>query len=210
MIPKIDIQVHNLFINAFFFSVTYGPKEKLDEDIKKFKDFFNENGEKILTLIEKFSGYSWTKDRIPVYLVPKNPNLNYSFAKSTLENDLPGVVQKIGMGYERDIHIHIHELAHINQWQSDFMKKNNPLSAKSNGEKNNDGIELGADIVALYVLRNIFGEDSEFEKDFMDFLNNTNDKNKIKFAELNKYKDKWNLNENSLRHYVEKGEYVEL
>ncbi len=210
MIPKIDVQVHDVFINAFFFSVTYGPKEKLEEDIQKFKNFFEINGEKIITLIEKFSGYSWTKDRIPVYLIPANPNFLYSFTKSTLENDLPGIVQKIGMGFERDIHIHIHELVHANQWQSDFTSKTNILSFKSNGERNTDGREIGADIVTLYILRNLFGESSEFEKNLMDFLSNTNEKNKIKFAELNKYKDKWDLNKNSLRYYIEKGEYIEI
>ncbi len=203
MIPKIDFQVHDVFINAFHNPPAYGSLEQLHADMQEFKDFFSRNGNEILKLIEVYSGYEWSKERIPVYLIPDNFALNFSFTKPVLEDGLTGIVQKISpKDMYRNIHIHIHELVHVNQRQSDFYTKENPLAFSENGERNITGIELGADIVTFYILQKMFGINSEYEKNFWNFLSNTNEKNKLKFEELNKYKDIWDLNLHPLRYYV--------
>ncbi len=203
MIPRLDISLPEIFLRAFYNPVVYGPKEKLDADVKAFEDFFARHAEKILVEIEKLSGFAWSKDRIPVYLVPESfVSPPYSFTTSGLEEGLPGVVQKIGRPGMRDIHIHIHELAHVNQWQSDF----HIFSPKGNTQARTDMRELAADIVTVYVIRNVFGDATELERDFFDFLCNTSEKNKRKYDILMKYVDSWNLNANTLRYYLEQNQ----
>ena len=203
MIPKVDFQIHDLLIQIFFFPRLYGGnRDKLKKDFESFTSEFQLREEKILTLIEKFSGLEWMKDRIPAYLVPHNSKVLYSFAHHNLENNLPGIVLKIRGNLFRDMPIFIHELAHINQMQSDFFKEQKIFVFDKEGKRNEDLIELGADIVALYVMREVYGIDSEYEKDFWNFLENTNEKNKRKFEELNKYIGSWDLNVNNLKFYL--------
>ncbi len=202
MIPKIDIQVPELLLRTFFFPKEYGGKEKLDKDISDFRVFFDKYGEKILVQIEKYSGFNWTLNRIPVYLIPASMMIRFSFSKNDLEDGLPGVVQKIGRGIT-DIHIHIHELVHTNQKQTEFYSKENGFAFDKEGNRNTDILELSADIVTMYVIRNLFGADSEYEKDMWNFLNNTNERNMRKYEHLIEHIDKWDLNKNNLRYHLE-------
>jgi hypothetical protein len=199
MLPKIDIQVPELLLRCFYFPTIYGPREKLDRDIKKFKDFFEKHGDSVLTEIENFSGYSWSMPRIPVYLVPNNSMLPYSFSRPNLEDNLPGIIQKIGRGV-RDIHIHIHELVHTNQKQSEFYTK---FAYDKEGKRDTDLLELCADIVTIYVIRKLFQDNSVYENDMWDFLKNTNDKNKRKEELLEQHIEIWDLNKNNLKHFLE-------
>lgn len=211
MIPRIDISVPDVFIRAFYNPRTYGPREKLDADIENFKSFFKENGDRILQEIESLSGFFWNENRIPVYLLPDGMfSPVASFATSNLEGELSGIVQKIGRPGVRDIHVHIHELSHVNQWQGGWRSRQTGYALKQNGEWNTDLVELGADLVTIYVIRNIFGIDSVYEKDFWDFLQNTNERNKRKNDVLKSYIDLWDLNQNPLKYYLEQASREKL
>lgn len=200
-----------LLKSLFYFPKTYGSVEKLETDIEALKTFFNEYGEKILVEIEKLSGFSWTKERIPVYLIPNSKfGPPYSFSKWGVDGDLPGVVQKLGTTSQAftDYWILIHELVHTNQRQSDFMEKYQFLK---NGDRNQDLLELGADLITLYVLRSLFGQGTKYEVDLWNFFVNTtnnSEKNIRKGAILKKYVDEWDLNKNTLRYYLENNETI--
>lgn len=197
MLPKVDFQKHEVLFQAFFFPGEYGGRmPKLLEDIENFITLFSEHQEKILSLIEKFSGFAWSKERIPVFLVPNTAMLPFSFTKARLEADLPGVVQKIGLATKRTLHIFIHELVHVNCRHSDFYEK----------YESTDLRELVADLVTLNVIREIFGANSEYEQDWLDFLQNTLEKNKRKLAFAEKYQEKWNLHEKPIVNYLEEFE----
>lgn len=203
MIPKVDFQIHEVLIQAFFSPKMYGgDRSFLDSKLNEFIEGYRMHEEKILKLIEKYSGFEWSKDRIPVFLVPDNFALFYSFAKPILQDALPGVVLKIRPnGKIRDFWIFIHELSHINQYHSDFYTPQYG-AIDENNNKNVDRVEVCADLLALYVLRDLFGEDSEYEKDFWDFLENTNEKNKKKFEQMKKHLPIWDLKKNTLKNYL--------
>jgi hypothetical protein len=191
---KIDFQRHDVFFQAFFFPPFYGGGiEKLESDINALITTFANHKDQILTLIEKYTGYTWSQETVPVFLIPKTPVISYSFTRLNLVNGLAGIVQKVGMGAFRDLHIFIHELVHVNCRQQDFYEKYTDNNLK----------ELVADLVTLYVIRDLFGTDSEYEKDFFDFLQNTNDKNKVKYNYLHEYKDKWDLKDKQIASYLE-------
>jgi hypothetical protein len=204
MIPKLDISMPELFVRAFHFAKRYGYPGKLDDDARDFKKFFEQHGESILEQIEKLSGFNWTSERIPVYLFP-NSHISppYSFSKINLENDLPGVMQKLGVSPKQisDYWVCIHELVHINQKEKEFYDKYffNVGTIKNN----TDLLELCADLVTLNVVRNLFDRDSELEKDLWDFLDFSNDKNKRKAEILRTYLDLWDLSKNNLRYYLD-------
>lgn len=205
MIPKVDFQVHEILLRAFFFPREYGGgRDKFDGDVEKFVSLFRQYEDKILELIEKFSGFSWSRDRIPVFLVPASMMVRYSFAKANLENDLPGIVLKIFADPGRELFIFIHELSHINQRQSDFYEK---YAFGKNGERNTDLLELCADLITLKILRDLFGNNSEYEKLFWTFLKDPkSDKNKIKYEKILEFESKWDLSKRNIREYIELGQ----
>jgi hypothetical protein len=210
MTPKIDIQMPEILVRCFYFPAIYGPREKLDNDVAEFKKFFELHGEEVLRSIEQFSGCTWSHDRIPVYLIPDSAMLNYSFSKWAVEEKLPGIIQKIGLGI-RDYHIHIHELAHTNQRHSEsFYSGTTGYAFDKEGRRNVDLLELSADIVTLHVMRKLFGESSDLEKDFWDFLKNTSEKNKRKEDFLIKYMSLWDLNSHPLKYYLEQNPEISL
>jgi len=196
MIPKIDFQIHDALVRTFLFPPTNDAQKGFKKQAGAFMDFFNKNSDKTLKSIQKFSGYKWAKDRIPVYLIPNAQIL--SFTKSILEDDLPGVVQKVFPNQKRTAHIFIHELVHVNQWQSKFVNKNQPYNESGDEFKR----ELYADLICLHVLRDIFGKNSEHEKDFWDFLQNTTERNKKKLEGLKKITNKWDLIKKPLKEYL--------
>ena len=122
---------------------------------------------------------------------------------------MPGVVQKLFESNTTNLHIFIHELVHVNQWQSDFHDKYNTFANTKTGELNREGVELCADIVTLYVLRDLFGENSEYEEDFWKFLSNTNQVNKRKYEVLQKYKESWDLSKKPLKGYIVDNQRIE-
>lgn len=207
MIPKLDISSPELFLRCFYIPRIHGPKENMDAAIKTFKDFFQEHGEIILAEIEKLSGFQWTKDRIPVYLIPNSfVSPPYSFCKDPIEDDLPGVIQKVDVsGLTQQAWVHIHELVHVNQHQSEFYNLHGLTRER---KKNIDLAELGADIITIYIVKKLFGENSEYEKDFWNFLQNTSEKNKRKYDILIKYIENWDLNNNNLRYYLEQNNSI--
>jgi hypothetical protein len=204
MIPKVDFQIHETLIEAFYLPKLWGgDREELDKEMKNFIDLFRIHEEMILTLIQKYSGFEWSKERIPVFLVPDSRVLLYSFTKSTLQDGLPGIIQKIFKDKNSLIFsIFIHELCHVNQHQSDFYDKKYK-TADEKWIKDTDRVELSADLVMLYVVREIFGNNSEYEKAEWDFLKNTNDRNKKKGEMLEKYMPLWDLNKMPLKSYLE-------
>lgn len=203
MIPKVDFQIHEVLIQAFFSPKMYGGDRKfLDTKFSEFVAQFSEHETKILTLIEKYSGFEWSEEKIPVFLIPDSPSIFYSFAKPVLQDGHSGVVLKIRPnGKIRDFWIFIHELSHINQYHSNFyLPKYGAIDENNN--KNVDRVEVCADLLALYVIRDLFGEDSEYEKDFWDFLENTNEKNRKKFEEMKKHLPIWDLSKDTLKNYL--------
>ncbi|MDQ3014823.1 MAG: hypothetical protein M3Q73_03095 [bacterium] len=204
MIPRTDFQIHEIFMQTFFFPEEYGAdRSQFDKDAAEFMGFFKQHEEKILQIIEKFSGFDWSKEKIPVFVVPNNSMISYSYTKFDLQDGLPGVVQKIFRNQQRNLHIFIHELAHVNQRHADFYdRKYKTLDEE--GNRNVDLVEVCADIVCLYVIREIFSGNSEYERDMFDFLQNTGMKNKRKYAELEKSLTQWDLYKNPLKFYIAK------
>jgi len=173
---KIDFQIHDVLIRAL--RSPFQSEDEFKKQAAAFKKFFMSNEAKVLDLIQKYSGYEYTNDRIPEYLVPAGLSFSKSVTKSTLEDGLPGVVQKLFDNNITNMHIFIHELTHVNQWQSDFHNKENRFSETKTGELNREGI------------------------DFWRFLEGTNEVNKEKYDELQKHKDSWDLSKKTLKEYI--------
>lgn len=201
MNTKIDYQIHDVLIRTL-----KSPFETVEEIKKLFTKYIDEFGtyeDKVIELIEKYTGYPFTIERIPVYLVPISRNsVPFSNAKSSLEENTPGVVLKVFPDILRNHHIFIHELVHINQWHNHEEFNKSRFFINEDGTKNEDGIELCADIVALYIVRDIFGKNSEVENNFWDFLENTNEKNKRKYDILQKYLPQWDLLKKPQKEYI--------
>src|SRR3989344_1005895 len=196
MTPKIDIQTHNLLFNLFYFPSVYGPKEKLDADVNEIKNFVQEFGIKILSEIEILSGFPWFMDRIPVVLVPNNKFLNYSYSRFDLEPGIPGVVLKI-RGAIRDKWILIHELVHTNQ---KHVNSSFDYAKLNTGERNNDLLEVWADLITLKIIIKYF---PEWEGDFLNFFE-TEEKNIRKGKILRQFINNWDLEKNDIKFYLEK------
>lgn len=198
-IPKIEFFIHEVFINAFSFPPTQKAKDIYRDKIKAAEAFLRSKANDYLERIEKFSGYEWKIDKIPVYLVPESARFK-SFAKTNLEGDLPGVVLKTYPTMETLEFIFIHELCHINQMQSEFWSESNPWFM-NDGVKNTEGIELCADIVMTFVLRDIYGKDSVQEKEMWEFLK-LSPENVAKGEMLKKKLGDWDLGTRSLKSYL--------
>lgn len=198
MIPKIDYQIHDVLTNVFLLPLA--DKKEFEKDAKKFIKNFKKIEKDILVLIERFSGFKWTKRKIPVYLIPNGKS--FSFTKGHLEEEKPGVVQKIHGTTERSIQIFIHELAHVNQFQSEFHSVNNKFAFNKNGHFNNLGREICADVVCIQVIRELFGKNSKCEKDYWYFLKKVMISTPEKGKEIPKYIKKWNLNKKTLKEYI--------
>ncbi len=198
MIPKLDYQMHDLLIQIFM-----PPLENKKDFYKQNQEFiqhFKKIEKKVLISIEKFSGFRWSKKIIPVYMIP-NGGIP-SFAKSNLEENTPGVVQRIYGTNKRATHILIHELTHINQFQSDFHSKSNSFIFDKKGVKNYMRTELCSDIVCIHVLRDLFGNKSSYEADYWNFQNNVRTSSPGIEKKIPIYLKKWNLNKKTLREYI--------
>lgn len=200
MIPKVDYQIHDLLVRVFLPPPLDGDDTEFRQLSERLINSFEKLEFNVLTLIEKYSGFEWRFEKIPVYLIPDSRILK-SFAKSNLENKRPGVVLKVMDNLTRNIHIFIHELAHINQNQGEFSKTSFALNP--DGSRNHPNYELAADIVTLYILRDLFGSNSEYEKDMMEFLTTTDMVNKDKYDALMEKVDIWDLSKKTLREYIE-------
>jgi len=198
MIPKIEYQTHELLTRVFI--PPFEKKSDFEKHVKKFIKHFKKIEKEILVLIEKFSGFEWTKKKIPVYLIPNGKIV--SRTKSNLEKGLPGIIQKVRNNTERDTHIMIHELVHVNQFQTDFSSKENRFAFNKKGIRNYIGWEVCAEIVCLYVIRELFGKKSKYEKDYWKFLNQIQTSTPGKELEVPKYLKKWDLNKKTLRDYI--------
>lgn len=197
MIPKIKYMVHEILTNVFL--PPSGDRKEFERNAEEFIKNFKKIEKRVLELIEKFSGFEWTKKNIPVYLIPAGKSV--SFAKSNLEKGNPGVVNKIWSIPERSIHIAIHELVHVNQFQSDFYSKENKVLWKKE-EKDVVSLEVCTDVVTIHVLRELFGEDSKYEKDYWHFMNNVMTSTPAKKLKIPSYLKKWDLDKKSLREYI--------
>lgn len=199
MIPKIDFQTHDILTRIFI--PPFKKKKEFKKEVKEFTRSFRKIEEDVLISIEKFSGFKWSKKRIPVYLIPSGRIV--SFVRGKLENGLPGVVQKIFSGEEkRNLHIFIHELCHVNQFQSDFYDKNNRFVLKKDGTKDSVKVEVLTDIVTIHVVREIFGKNSDMEKDYWHFMNKVMTSTPKKKLEIPKYLKKFDLNKKTLKEYI--------
>lgn len=204
MIPTINFEINELLMRCFFFERIYGPREKFEKDAQEVIDTIRSKEKIILSLIEKFSGLKWTHPVIPVYLIPTSEIIKYSFTKFDLGGPgVPGVVQKVGRGIHTDIPILIHELAHVNQRQGGLYKDYAHIVFNKDKTRNEDFLEVWADMIELYVVRELFGSDSQYEKELWNFLQNTNEKNKRKYEVLIEHMKIWDLNEHPLKFYLE-------
>lgn len=198
MIPKIEFKTYDVLTRVFL--PPSKKKKEFESESKKFINHFKKIEKMVLILIEKFSGFKWTKKRIPVYLIPNSRFI--STARGDLENGFPGVVQKIRNNPERDTHIFIHELTHVNQFQSDFYDKKNTFVRNKDKTKNFVNIEICADVGCIHVIRELFGKNSKVEKDYWHFINNVMTSTPAKKMKIPKYLKKWDLNKKSLRGYI--------
>lgn len=198
MIPNIDYQRHDLLTRIFIPS--FKDKKKFEKKAKEFIKYFKKHEKETLRLIEKFSGFNWTRNKIPVYIIP-NGHI-YSFTKKNLSKNLPGVVQKFYESNERTTHILIHELCHVNQFQSEFYNKRNKFVWKKDGTKDFVKVEICTDIVAIHVIRELFGKDSKIEKDYWYFMNKLMTSTPAKKLQIPKYLKKWDLNKKTLKKYL--------
>lgn len=123
-------------------------------------------------------------------------------AKSNLEKGTPGVVQKIGEVLERITHLLIHELTHINQFQSDFYSKKNSFIFNKRGIKDRVKVEICTDVVAIHVVRDLFGNNSKYEKDYWYFMNKLMTSTPAKKMKIPTYLKRWDLNKNTLKEYI--------
>ena len=197
MIPKINYQIHKVLTQVF---IPYDKNEQeFNKKSQKFIQHFKKIESEVLFLIEKFSGFKWSKSKIPVYIVPKGDWP--SFTKSNLEKNTPGVVQAIYNTTQRSTHIFIHELAHVNQFQSNFHSKKNKVIWKGK-ELDRVMLEVCTDIVCLHVLRELFGKGSKYEKDYWYFLDHVMTSTPKKKMKVRPYLKKWDLNKKSLREYI--------
>jgi len=197
MIPKIDYKIHDVLTRVFL-SPLKGKKE-FEKEAKKFIREFKKIEKDVLMLIEKFSGFKWSKKKIPLYIIPQGRF--FSMAKGNLEEGLPGVVQKVYDTLERGTHILTHELSHINQFQSDFYSKKNNFIFNKDGSKDFVKIEICTDIVCIHVIRELFEKNSKYEKDYWEFLKIMTSTPKKK-TQIPKYLKKWNLNKKPLKEYI--------
>ena len=198
MIPKIEYQTHDILTKVFM--PPFGKRSDFEKQTRKFTKHFKKIEKEILISIEKFSGFKWTKRKIPIYFVPNGRII--SITKGNLEKGLPGIIQKIRNNIWRDTHIMIHELVHINQFQTNFNSKRNRFAFKKNGIKNHIGREVCADIICLYVIKELFGKNSKYERDYWEFLNKIQTSTPGIEKEVSKYLKKWNLNEKTLKEYI--------
>ncbi len=199
MIPKINYQIHEILTDLFL--PPFKKKKDFDKESKKFIQHFKKIEKEVLTSIEKFSGFRWSKRTIPVYIIPQNKSIT-SLTKSNLNKGFPGVVQKVYENIERCTHIFIHELTHVNQFQSDFYSKKNLFVFNKRGVKNTRKIELCSDVVCVQVIRDLFGNKSIYEKDYWIFQNKIRTSSPGIEKEIPIYLKKWDLNEKTLREYI--------
>jgi hypothetical protein len=121
-----------------------------------------------------------------------------SRVNATLEDNNAGIVFAVRESQVRNIQIFIHELVHINQMHPDYNNDINPYSVYGPA-----GREIVADMVNLHVIRELFGSDSEYEKDFWEFLNIPEVSNSKERLELvNEYLPKWDLNNKTIKQYI--------
>lgn len=199
MIPKIKYKTNPTLTQIFL--PPRGDVKKFKGNAKEFVKHFNKIENGVLENIEKFSGFKWTKKKIPVYLIPQGQI--YSFAKSNMTKKDPGIILKIYETLERTTGIFIHELTHINQFQSDFNNsKRNKFVFDEKGKKNYRNIEICSDVLAIYVMKKLFGKNSSYEKDYWHFQKNIRTSEKGMVEPLKKHIKKWNLNKNPLREYI--------
>lgn len=111
------------------------------------------------------------------------------------------MIQKIYGTKQRTTNILIHELVHINQFQSDFYSDKNKLIFKKNRAKNERKLELCTDVISLSVIRIIFGKNSLYEKDFFEFKK-IQTSIKAENKEINNHIKKWDFEEKTLRDYI--------
>lgn len=132
MLPKVEVRLSAPYFHVMGDDFSYegyrkNPKKDIEDSLKKFRKFenktakfrsvFNRRRNKILKLIEKYSGYDWKGQYVPIYLVGimKKP----SFADP--------LTLKFREDVELMLILVIHELTHVNlpskmQWAAGVKK----------------------------------------------------------------------------------------
>jgi hypothetical protein len=197
-VAKIDFRTNEVLIDVFLYPNSSEERKKFKKRAKEFSDFWKIWQASVLEGTAKYLGYPWKIDRIPVYLVPWGPHGFISRAKPHLTDGLPGVIQLIGIGnrgQEVDIQVFIHELVHVCQHQSEYRQ--------SKHYKDRALTEMIADLVNLYVIRDVFGLNSVYETEYWSFFK-LNERQQEKHRVLSQYLDQWDLNRLPVVEYLKK------